>query len=300
MRRFLLLPFLFLVALTACSSTVTFHTKPLPVGMTVLSVDSMTMDGSLIVLAEGQEQSFPMKILQRKRSTRTILAMDGDELSRYRIRYEDAYEEERQPMRKPKISTPPVTEVDYIYERLGDEAGAQPSPEDVDAATVVVHSGWSIRREDGKPLSKEESEYLTDKVKEKGMNHSIRRVLDGRTVTVGDDIIVDSEMLEAIGEGFVQGHMAPNAVTLTLRDIKSQNGTQLADLDFSLAMKGSAGPLEMETTMEGTISLGVDDLWMYTLEMDGPLTGTGMHQGATMGVEGEMRGAGSAEYHMEE
>ncbi|MBN1447581.1 MAG: hypothetical protein JXA28_06590 [Bacteroidetes bacterium] len=300
MHCFKLFVLILCVSVPVSSQTVTFQNKSLPVGITVSSVDSMTMDGSLTVMAEGQEQSFPMKMKQRKRAVRTILAYDGDELSRYRIRYEDAYEEERQPMRKPKISTPPVTDIIYVYERLGDEAAAQPSPEDLDAATVVVHSGWSIRREDGKPLSKEESEYLTDKVKEKEMDASIRQVLDGRTVTVGEDIVIDNRMLEEIGEGFAQGKLTPTEVTLRLRDVKSQDGTQLADFDFSLTMKADADPFEMEAVLKGSVTMGVENLWMHSLELGGPLTGAGMHQGATVGIDGEMQRAGSAEYNMEE
>lgn len=293
MKSFAFLVALLLASVAAMAQTVTFHLKPYPSGTVIRMVDSFKLDGTLTVLAQGAEQSFDMTNLEKKQYTRTVLETDGAEPVKYRIAYDMALEKEAQPMRGQKESTPPVTDSPYIFERQDDEAGIDSSA--LESRTVVMLKDWMVTREDGKSISEEEEEFLSGERRGQ-IESSLRNVLKDRTLEVGEELVLDEEMLTMMKTDLVRGDMQAQDVRLRLKALESESGFQTAVFDFVAKIAGSANVMEMEVEMKGVLRIGVDNLWPTFLELHGTVTGAGMHQGTTMGIDGDLHGLKQAAY----
>ena len=295
MKSFAFLAALLLASVAAMAQTVTFHLKPYPAGIVIRTVDSLKVDGALTVIAQDQEQSFDMMTLEKRTFTRTVLKMDENEPVKYRIAYDMAYEKEAQPMRGKKESTPPVTDSPYLFERQGGQAVIDSAA--IESRTAVILKDWMVTREDGKSISEEEEDFLGGEIRGQ-MESSLRKVLEGRTMEVSEELVLDEGMLTKLEIDIVRGDMQAQDVRLRLKALESESGFQTAVFDFEAKIAGSANVLEMEVEMKGVLRIGVDNLWPTLLELHGTVTGAGMHQGATMGIDGDLHGFKQAEYRM--
>lgn len=298
MKQFFLISTLVMFAWSAAAQTVTFTAVPMPVGATAHMADTLRIDGTITVSAQGQEQSFDNSRHEARVYSKTVLALDGNAITKYRVAYEDAYKSEAAPMRKPKETRAPVTASPYVFERLAEGADS-----DLDSATLksrrllVLHD-WMVMREDGKPISEEE-EAVLDSDKGAKMENGIKRFLDGRTMEVGETLTFDDEMLKSMADGVMPGNLEAREMSLHLKAVETVDASQVALFDFHGTLGGTTAGMEVESTMEGEVRIGVDNLWPTSLDLKGTLVGAGMHQGATMGMDGDIRMIKRASYEME-
>ena len=297
MKSLAFLAALLLASAAALAQTVTFHREPLPVGMTMQTEDTMRLDAAVTVLMQDQEQSFDASRLEFRRYSKTMLALDGDTPVKYRLAYDAAFERAAQPMRGQKESSPPVTASPYILEHLDEEEGEAVDSGALEQRVAIVIDGWLVTREDGEPISEEEEKFLGNRPGGK-LEESLRAVLAGRTMTTGEELELDKEMMSILESGFVQGNIDAREVSLRLRALETDGGGQTAVFDFTAVLTGNANIIELEITMEGVLRIGVDNLWLAAFEISGTMTGAGMHQNAAMGMDGDIRMVKRATYSM--
>jgi len=249
----------------------------------------------LSVLAQDKEQSFDILHMEKKHLTRTVLESDGARQTKYRIAYDVAYEKDMQPMRRPKESAPPVTDSPYTFEQFDENAPADSAV--LKSRRAIIVKDYLVTRDDGNPISEEEEAFLGSEHRAK-LESSLRNALNGRTMEVGEELLFDEESLAMMETGMIEGDMNARDARMRLKALESVDGSQTAVLDFDAMITGGENVMEMEVRMQGVLHIGVDNLWPVSLEMTGTVTGAGMHQGATMGIDAEIHGMKKLVYRM--
>ena len=273
-RIAVLLTFMLLPALTSAQQ-VTFTMQAPEEGRTRSVVDTMELIALISFSAEGADQAFDMEQGERKAYTETVLAVDDAVVTKKRLAFTEASKRSTQPMQPAKVKESPVVGKAYIVEYLGDNV--------------------SVVAEDGSEVGKEEQEYIAEGFKRRAENQ-FGKILDGRSMSVGEELELKDDLLKEFGAGLTQGPMTVRTAKLRLQSLGEKNGMQTAVFDVDVVIGGTQGMMEMEIAMTGTAEVGVDNLWPLSLIMSGTLSGAGEHAGANLTADGDMRLARIAVY----
>ncbi|MBE0644114.1 MAG: hypothetical protein IH600_08540 [Bacteroidetes bacterium] len=274
-RLFPFLAFVLLLPALAGAQQVTFNMQVPQEGTTRAIVDSMELVFLISVNAEGADQSFDMTQAKRQAYTETILAADDQRILKRKVSYTDATERGNQPMQGLKTVSLPVSGKSYILEYIADSL--------------------AITAEDGATVSKEERGALEGTFR-RNTDGQFSSILNGRTMSVGEEIELTAEMLDQFGAGLTAGPMKLNSAKIKLVNVHDVQGMLAALLDVSVVMIGTQGTMEMEFAMNGTAEIGVENLWPLSFVMKGTVTGAGNHAGMDLTADGDMRMARTATY----
>ncbi|MBR9974582.1 MAG: hypothetical protein KFF77_03295 [Bacteroidetes bacterium] len=275
MKRLSVLFVLLLLPVVAISQQVTFSVKAPDVGMTRSAVDTMALVALISVNAEGTDQVLDMEQGERKVFTETVLETEGNVVTRKRITVTEAVARSMQPMQPVTVKSAPVTGKTYIIERRDD--------------SVAVTS------EDGADVTKEERTYMMKEFGGKS-EAQFNRILEGRTMRVGEELELKDEMLKEFGAGMTDGGLSVRGAKLRLQRLGERDGVKTAVFDVDITFGGAQGIMEMEIALNGTAEVGVENLWPFELVMNGTLAGAGSHAGASLTADGEMQMARIATY----
>jgi hypothetical protein len=274
-RRFPLIAVLLLLPALAVSQQVTFSMKVPHEGITRAMIDTMELVALISVNAEGMDQAFDMTQGERRSYTETVLASDGKSITKRRISFHEAVEHSKQPMQPATVKTAPVAGNTYIVEYLADSI--------------------AVTAEDGSEAPKAERDVVLRQFT-RNTEGQFNAILDGRSMSVGEEIELEGEMLGAFGAGLSQGPLKLRKAKFVLNSLGRSGGMKTAIFGIDVVMGGSQGMLEMEITMTGTAEVGVDNLWPLSLVMTGTLAGAGSHAGADLSADGDMKMARIATY----
>jgi hypothetical protein len=268
MKR-LILTLAVLLCLPALSSAqqVTFARKLPPVGLQRAMIDSMEVVSLISVNAEGENQSFDMTQSERKSYTETVMAVNDERITKKKIHVIDMRSSSANPMAPPTIKDSPALGKTYILEYLNDSL--------------------AVTTESGDAVTGEEYRAMRDAFS-RDSEGQFSTILDGRTMSIGETLVLNDEMLAAFGAQMTGGGMKVQRASLTLNGLRESQGMQTAMFDMDVVFSGAQGPMEMEITMKGTAEAGVENLWPLSLVMSGTLAGAGAHGGADLSADGKM------------
>ncbi len=276
MKRLLSLFVVFLVLpVLAVAQQVTFHSEVPSAGTTRAILDTTELIYLITVNAEGADQSFDVTQAERKIYTETILEVDGDVVTKRRVAFTEATERGNKPMQGMKVTTGAISGKTYIIDNTGD--------------SLVVSN------EDGSKVSKEEFDKLAASFRNK-TDGQFDKVLDGRTMTVGEEITLTDDMLKQFVSELAPGAMTPESARIKLLSVGESQGMSVAKFEVVAAISGSKGFMEMSLTMKGTAEVCVDKLWPLSLVMKGTVSGVGNHSGMPLSADGEVLMARIATY----
>ncbi|MFZ1728985.1 MAG: hypothetical protein WAV84_02550, partial [Bacteroidota bacterium] len=274
-RPIILLAFLMFLPMLAGAQQVTFKLQPPQELLTRSMVDSMELLFLISVNVEGADQSFDVTQAEKKAYIETILKVEGSDVMKRRLAFTEATERSTQPMQATKTKTLPINEKAYVLEYIGDSL--------------------AITGDDGSEVPAEEYDKLAGSFR-KTTDGQFSSILDGRTMSVGEEIELTADMLTKFGSDLTKGAMKPKSAKLKLVSLGESEGMKSALLDIEVIMSGTQGVMELEFSMKGTAEVGVDNLWPLALVMTGTVTGAGSHSGMPLTADGEMRMAKIAHY----
>lgn len=275
MKRLFVLFALLLLPAAVGAQQVTFSMKSLEPGMTRSAVDSMALVALMSVNAEGMDQVIDVEQSERRVYTESILETDGDRVTRKRITVTEAVTRSMQPMQPVTVKSAPVTGKTYLVEHIGDSV--------------------AVTAEDGSEAGKEERAYM---VKEFSRNSGMQfsGFLDGRMMSVGEELELEDETLKQYFAGLTQGGMSVRSAKMRLLRLGERDGMQTAVFDVDVVLTGSQSIMEMEIVLDGTVEVGVDNLWPMALILKGVVAGAGSHAGASLTMDGDVQLARIASY----
>ncbi|MFA6234585.1 MAG: hypothetical protein WC824_10440 [Bacteroidota bacterium] len=274
-RSLFLLAFLMLMPVLAGAQQVTFSMKAPPEGTTRAVVDSMELIFIISVNMEGEEQSFNVMQAWKKAYVETILAVEGTNIMKRSVAFTEASERGTQPMQESIVKALPIKGKSYLLEFIGDSL--------------------AVTGEDGSIVSEEEHRELAGRFRKKS-DGQFGSILDGRTMSIGEEVELTDDMLQQFGSDLTRGPMKPKTAKIKLVSLGESQGMKTALLDITVSMAGAQGIMEMEFTMKGTAEIGVDNLWPLALIMTGTVSGAGSHSGMPLTADGDMRMALIATY----
>lgn len=266
-RLVLTLAVLLCLPALASAQQVTFSRKLPPVGLQRTAVDSMEVVYLISVNAEGENQSFDMKQSERKSSTETVLAVNDERITKKKIHVLEMRSSSANPMAPPTVKDSPALGKTYVIEYLEDSL--------------------AVTTESGDAVTGDEYRAMRDAFS-RDSEGQFNTILDGRTMSIGETLVLNDEMLAAFGAQMTGGGMKVQRASLTLNGLRESQGMQTAMFDLDVVFSGSQGPMEMEITMKGTAEAGVENLWPLSLVMSGTLVGAGAHGGADLSADGKM------------
>jgi hypothetical protein len=274
MKRLMTL-FALLMPMLAGAQQVTFTMQAPPEALTRAIVDSMELVFLISVDMEGAEQSFDVTQAEKKAYIETILGVEGNSVTKRRLAFTEATERSTQPMQAATTKILPINGKTYILEFIGDSL--------------------AITHDDGGEVSKEEYDKLAGSFR-KSSDGQFSNVLNGRTMSVGEEIELTDEMLKEFASEMSRGSMKPKSAKLKLVSLGESQGMKTALFDIEVTLAGSQGMIELEGLMKGTAEVGVDNLWPLAVIMTGTVTGAGSHSGVPLTADGDMRMARTARY----
>lgn len=290
MQRLSLLALLFtVVSMTAADAqTITFRMAPIPVGTTVEAVDSMLLDLDYTVTGVTDDVTFYAPYRKRKVYSRTPLEIEAERVSAFRLQFSEAFESRDWPGKKSAVLRAPVTESAYIVTRTGSDNPSAMDRRAVEEHRMVLIPNGAITRADGEAMKPAEEAYLRDEALE-GVEYTIGRLFEGRTMNVGQALTLEDDVLSALETGFVRGKVKPKNLQLTLTEIERKDGRRIANFEVTLRIEGAAGDLQLGADIEGFLRVGANG-WLHSLVLHGTVLGSGTFDATAVSADGTVEG----------
>ena len=296
MLRLTLLTFLFMMwsITTAEAQTITFRTDPVPAGMTIEAVDSMLLDLDYTVAKVTDDVTFYAPYKKRKAFRRTILDLTDDRVSKYQLRFSEAFESRDWPAQESAVLRPPVTEAAYVVTLTGRHDPSAMERRAVEDHRMVLIPEGTVMRADGKAMGPAEEAYLRDESFE-GMEFMIGRLLEGRTVTIGQTVSVPNNALSALETSFMRGDVLPEDLQLTLTEIERSDDGRIGKFKVTMRLEGTAGDIKLGTDIKGFLRIG-ENGWMHSLVLYGTVLGSGTYEATAVSADGTVEGTMTRTY----
>ena len=271
---------LLLFATVLPAQTVTFTSKPYPEGLKQSVKDNMTVD--ILISVEGQGEAMTMSKASRKQWSRTVLENADGGRERFALEITEAYESENNPMRRPKEVNHDMKGKVFILTRGASES-------DDEEAT------WDIELENGDAVSGDDRDYILEEIVKKNQA-GFKRMLDGRTMTVGDTLELDESVLQLMAGAAMPEGISLKRATLVLHSLGEVDGEQTGIFDLNLDLLGSSPFMEFHLPLMGRAEAFVGSLWPLMLKLGGELSGEGAHGGSKILGEGMFEATMKATY----
>jgi hypothetical protein len=253
--------------------------------------DNLKVD--ILVTVGGSGESMTMSKESRKKLRKTVLETSGDRVQKVALEIAEAYESEASPMRKPKTKTYDMKDKVFILERTP-AGGASPEGSD----TADDKPEWTVNRENGDAVTAEEREYILGEIVKKN-DQGFRRLLDGRSMSVGDTLVLDEDVLGLLGGAAMPKDLSLKRAILILTGLGEEEGEQTGLFDMQLEMVAESPLMNMTMLLEGKAVAFVQTLWPLSLTLGGDIIGEGGHAGMEVTGEGMIEGVMVAEYSMD-
>ncbi len=261
--------FVFLLSAGASAQTVTFGEAAPLEGVTRTNTEAMDLDMDITASTDDGEQSMKMAQSERNTFTETIHSSVDGRIMRRTVVFAEAVKESVQPMRGTKKNEPPIIGITYEITVTDPEAPDQ----------------LEIVRVDGEAVAEEAKSFLSDKF-DAHEKMRIDEILGGRTMSVGETLSLDGEDMKDFVTSFAAADMEVQTVTLTLNAVSETDRGEVAVLGITSTFTQTSPFMEMEITMDGTISIFTESLWLQKMELSGNILGAGSHAGSSVSAEG--------------
>jgi len=153
--------------------------------------------------------------------------------------------------------------------------------------------GLTATKSDGSAVSAEEKTLLEERYDDMGTTDPLATWFDGKTLEIGEQVAVPSEVLAA-SFGELDDELDADSMTLKLTEVGVQRGARVATFEATLTMTAEENDdglqLSMSMPLSGTFLMGVDTCEPLALDMAGPMSMTGV--GKAEGIEMHLKGSG--------
>ncbi|MDT8325060.1 MAG: hypothetical protein RRA94_13185 [Bacteroidota bacterium] len=268
----------------AAAQTVTFSAADYPEGLTRNLKESMQLDLILTVGGQGQTETTTMARESRKQYAMTVLESVDGVTRKAALEFTEAYDSETSPMRKPKETSLDVDGKVFILERTA--GGADEAAQ------------WDVTLESGGAVSDEERKYIREEIAGK-RERGLRRLLDGRTMSVGDTVHLDESALEIMGSAALPGDFEIRDAGIVLTDVGKLDLGETARFDIIIVIVTKVTMMEMTMSLGGTAEVYTASLWPLSLKLKGDMKGEGAHAGMNIIGDGLFDATFSASYEMD-
>ena len=218
----------------------------------------------------GGQQSMVQKMEFADSRTCTVLEAKGDSVTKFKV----AYQKMKGTMKMEAAMLPEPMEQDLLE-------GRNPAGETY--VFTVTDGGLTITNEEGEEASGEMREMLssmewTDN-RLGAWSPSMADLTEKREISVGETITVSREKALSFVPQQNRAQLGDDAnvsMELTLKETTMSLGAKVAVFDSKLKITGTPGAEEgmaMELSMEmtGTMTVGVDNMWVYSSKMKRPM-----------------------------
>ncbi len=261
---------LFTASLTAQDQKkYTFKWKVPAVGETMGMQMKMTMDNETVVKMDGEVmQSMSMAMKNKEKREIEVLATDGKSITKMKIKYLEM-----------------SREMD-----AGEMEGMPGMPEVGENLAELVGNTYIVEMVDGAPrVTDEAGEAVADSVAETVKEQEVKdgrfstwspileKVIPDRPIAVGETFTLKGEDAKAlVPMGADKGELENLAVEVTFSGTKKILGTECGVFDVKVDMGGSPVPgLELKGAPTGQLVVGIDNMWLYQMKLDGDMTMSG-------------------------
>jgi hypothetical protein len=275
---------LVLLTATVTAQNVTFSATDYPEGLTRSMKENMQLDVLMTVGGQGQTETMTMAKESRKQYAMTILESADGVTQKATVEFTEAYDNETSPMRKPKETSLDVDGKVFILERIAGEAGKDDT--------------WDVSLESGDPVTEEERTYIREEITGK-RERGLRRLLDGKTMSVGDTIHLDENALDIMGSASLPGDLEIQNATIVLTSTGEKDMGETAMFDIAIVFVAKSGLMDMTMNLAGTAEVYTESLWPLSLNLKGDLKGEGSHAGMTIIGDGLFDAGFAASYAMD-
>jgi len=283
-RLSLLVPVLLFLSSVCAAQTVTFASEDYPEGLTRHMKENMQLDVLMTVGGQGQTETMPMDKESRKQYALTILESADGVMQKAAVELTEAYESETRPMRQPTETDLDVEGKVFILERgaEGDDGKAQ----------------WDVTLESGDAVTAEERTYIETQIVGK-RERGLRRLLDGKTMSVGDTLHLDESALDLMGSAALPGDLEIQNASIVLTGVGEKDMGETAMFDIVIVFVANSGFMDMTMNLAGTAEVYTASLWPLSLKLKGDLDGKGNHAGMNIVGDGLFDAGFAATYEMD-
>ncbi len=264
---------LFTASLTAQDQKkYTFKWKVPSVGETMGMQMKMTMDNETTVKMDGEVmQSMSMKMKNSEKREIEVLATDGKSITKLKIKYLEM-----------------SNEMD-----AGEMEGMPGMPEVGENLAELVGNTYIVELVDGAPkVTDEAGEAVADSVAETVKAQEVKdgrfttwspileKIIPDRPISVGETFTIKGEDAKDLvpmgGPIDGEGGLEDLSVEVTFSGTKKILGTECGVFDIKINIGSSPVPgVELKGAPTGQIVVGVDNMWLYQMKLNGDMTMNG-------------------------
>lgn len=272
------LSFAFLGSAEAQDS-VHFKKEELAVGSRRVTKEGMTMKNKMRIEANGQViQTLNQDMKTTKHIIHTILAMKGKKVTKVKVEVKAFKETLDQGEAGKNTKTNPMAGKNFILEKIKDVIAVTDENGNSVDESLVAEARKSFKDIFGNEKKGDFEELIPD-----------------RPVKIGETLKVTDELAQKLFDD--SGDLKIDGFVMKLVAVKEIDGRKVGV--FAISMNMSVKPAEsmdMSMKMKGTLSLGADNTWPYTITMTGPLVFSGKQQGMDLVGKGSMTMSNSFRY----
>ncbi|MCB2205294.1 hypothetical protein KQI65_11135 [bacterium] len=253
------------------AQTVSFSRASFPEGMKISTQKDFKAD--IIFSVGGSTEGMTMSKETRVKSQFTILEEGAHRFNKAELVLTEGYDYEQSMMRrKPKNVKLDDADKVFIVEANPDMENGKDNP-------------WLLSLKDGSEVTDEESSFILDEVLPERASGFVR-MLDGRTMSVGDTANLDDSFLQALGTNVVRKGAEIRSAYLLLREVGEADLGETATFDIVVDISANAGMMDMNLKLKGTVLTYVESLWPLNFTLKGDMGGESAHGGQDIVADG--------------
>ncbi len=248
----------FLSATTTQTETITFHEKRPEVGDRRTDRGDMSMDMKMEIAMDGQVlQTIDQEQDEKEELRTTILAMDGDQVTKLELHCVNKVSRQVGPMGELKDESPLIGKTVIATWKDGEIAITDPEGEPVDSDVETA------ARDEVRGTFEDTSSQFD-------------KVLPKRPIEVGETIEVDPETAREIFSSEDDSPLDEVVMTLTLKGRKEHEGHECGLFAISLTMKGEPNEgVAITASLTGELLLGIENTWPHLMSLAGDMKVSG-------------------------
>ncbi len=225
-----------------------------------------------ISMGEMGEQTMNQGVKMKETKTVTVLAAEGENVTKFKIAYKEVKLEQ-------------ITESPMSPEPMTQDMMEGNNPSGNTYVFTIGESGVVITDEKGEAVTEGMAEFLKTAEAPEGKfvawRPSAAEMFTAREFTIGETVVIPKDKAMAIiPNRKMLGNEVNIKVEATLRARKTVFGVACGVFDIVTTMDGSpafvadnAPGMDMKMTMKltGTMTIGIDNMWLYGMKSSGPL-----------------------------
>lgn len=255
--------------------TIKFTAKSPAAGDTVVKGTSNDTKTTInISMGEMGEQSMNQGIKMKETKTVTILAAEGSKVTKFKVNYKEVTAE--QVMESPMAPEPMTTDM---------MEGNNPTGNTY--IFTIAEGGTTITDEKGEAVGADMAEFLKTAEAPEGKfaawRPSAADMFTKREFTIGETVVIPKDKaMSIIPNKEMLGDDVNIKVKATLRSVKSVFGVKCGEFDVETEIEGSPQgvgggggmgmDIKMTMKMKGTMTVGIENMWVYAMKSTGPMT----------------------------